>query len=145
MKLQIWDTAGQEKFRTITYTYYKGAQGVILAYDCSDLNSFKNIGAWMEQISEHASEDVAKILICTKCDVDPSKRVVTKQMGEEIAEQFGLKHFETSAKLDYGVKQAFDYIANEVRLNTDKSKTNTDNKRVRVGQSSSQNSKQSCC
>ena len=58
IKLQIWDTAGQERFRTITKTYYKGAHGIILVYDVTDDNSFKNIRNWVRQIEQNAQSNV---------------------------------------------------------------------------------------
>lgn len=75
MKLQIWDTAGQERFRTITTAYYRGAMGILLVYDVSDEQSFTNVRNWMRQIDQNAAENVTRILIGNKCDVDPSDRV----------------------------------------------------------------------
>ena len=68
VKLQIWDTAGQERFRTITQSYYKGAQGIVLAYDSTVESSFTNVSNWMQQIDQHASSDIEKMLVATKCD-----------------------------------------------------------------------------
>lgn len=75
VKLQIWDTAGQERFRTITTAYYRGAMGILLVYDVSDEQSFTNVRNWMRQIDQNAAENVTRILIGNKCDVDPSERV----------------------------------------------------------------------
>lgn len=75
VKLQIWDTAGQERFRTITTAYYRGAMGILLVYDVSDENSFTNVRNWMRQIDQNAAENVNRILIGNKCDVDASERV----------------------------------------------------------------------
>ena len=78
VKLQIWDTAGQERFRTITTAYYRGAMGILLVYDVSDENSFTNVRNWMRQIDQNAAENVNRILIGNKADVDaenPSERV----------------------------------------------------------------------
>mgnify|MGYP003709377803 CR=1 FL=1 len=75
VKLQIWDTAGQERFRTITTAYYRGAMGILLVYDVSDEQSFTNVRNWMRQIDQNAAENVTRILIGNKCDVDPSDRV----------------------------------------------------------------------
>ena len=63
VKVQIWDTAGQERFRTITKTYYKGAHGIILTYDVTDQNSFKNIRNWIKQIEANAQTNVCKVLV----------------------------------------------------------------------------------
>jgi Ras-related protein Rab-8A len=75
VKLQIWDTAGQERFRTITTAYYRGAMGILLVYDVSDETSFVNVRNWMRQIDQNAAENVNRILIGNKCDVDASERV----------------------------------------------------------------------
>ena len=112
IKLQIWDTAGQEKFRTITQTYYKGAMGIILAFDCSDQKSFDSIKSWMKQIEAHASPGVAKILIGNKSDLP--ERVVSTEKGQKLADDYKIKYFETSAKTGVNVIEAFDYIANEI-------------------------------
>ena len=70
VKLQIWDTAGQERFRTITTAYYRGAMGILLIYDVSDENSFVNVRNWMRQIDQNAAENVNRVLIGNKADVD---------------------------------------------------------------------------
>lgn len=75
VKLQIWDTAGQERFRTITTAYYRGAMGILLVYDVSDESSFANVRNWMRQIEQNAAENVNRILIGNKADIDPSERV----------------------------------------------------------------------
>ncbi len=75
VKLQIWDTAGQERFRTITTAYYRGAMGILLVYDVADDVSFGNVRNWMRQIQQNAAENVNRVLIGNKCDVDKSERV----------------------------------------------------------------------
>jgi Ras-related protein Rab-8A len=75
VKLQIWDTAGQERFRTITTAYYRGAMGILLVYDVSDETSFVNVRNWMRQIDQNAAENVNRVLIGNKCDVDATERV----------------------------------------------------------------------
>jgi Ras-related protein Rab-8A len=77
IKLQIWDTAGQERFRTITTAYYRGAMGILLVYDVTDESSFNNIRNWIRNIEQHASDNVNKILVGNKADMDESKRVGT--------------------------------------------------------------------
>ena len=98
VKLQIWDTAGQERFRTITTAYYRGAMGIMLVYDITNAKSFDNIAKWLRNIDEHANEDVERMILGNKCDMD-DKRVVTKERGEEIAREHNIKFLETSAKV----------------------------------------------
>mmetsp|Transcript_21497 Transcript_21497/g.31211 ORF Transcript_21497/g.31211 Transcript_21497/m.31211 type:complete len:211 (+) Transcript_21497:100-732(+) len=114
VKLQIWDTAGQERFRTITTAYYRGAMGILLVYDISDESSFSNVRNWMRQIEQNAAENVNRILIGNKSDVDPSDRKVTHAQGKALADEFGIKFFETSAKMNTNVDEAFLAIASDI-------------------------------
>ncbi|EGR34677.1 Ras family protein, putative [Ichthyophthirius multifiliis] len=118
VKLQIWDTAGQERFKTITVNYYKGAMGIVLAYSVTDPNSFKNIADWMKQINEHADANVKKIIIANKCDMKDDRKVSQKE-GEELAEKYGVKYFETSAKDGQNIGEAFKSIAKQALDNID--------------------------
>jgi len=115
LKLQIWDTAGQERFRTITTAYYRGAMGILLVYDVTDEQTFNNIRNWMRQIQQHASENVNKVLIGNKCDM-LDKKVVETSRGQALADEFGIKFYETSAKKNMNVDQAFTDIARHVML-----------------------------
>lgn len=69
------DTAGQERFRTITTAYYRGAMGIILVYDVTDPKTFENIKNWIRNIEENASADVEKILLGNKCELEDRRQV----------------------------------------------------------------------
>ncbi|ORZ36370.1 ras family-domain-containing protein [Catenaria anguillulae PL171] len=114
IKLQIWDTAGQERFRTITTAYYRGAMGILLIYDVTDERSFNNIRNWIRNIEQHASAGVNKILVGNKCDV-ADKKVISKEQGQELADEFGIKFIETSAKSNIGVEEAFFSLAKDIK------------------------------
>ncbi|CAH2293381.1 ras-related Rab-8A [Pelobates cultripes] len=119
IKLQIWDTAGQERFRTITTAYYRGAMGIMLVYDITNEKSFDNIKNWIRNIEEHASADVEKMILGNKCDVN-EKRQVSKEKGEKLALEYGIKFMETSAKANINVENAFFTLARDIKAKMDK-------------------------
>ena len=88
--VQIWDTAGQDRFRAITKNYYKGAHGIILIYDVTNQKTFENVRNWVTQIRENASEKAIIYIVGNKID-DKQNKVVTKEDGEKMAKEFDLK------------------------------------------------------
>jgi len=114
IKLQIWDTAGQEKYRTITSAYYRSAQGILLCYDVTDEKSFNNVANWVRNIDEHANASVNRVLVGNKCDM-PEKRVISTERGKALAAKYGIKFFETSARANQGVTEAFMALTKDVK------------------------------
>jgi Ras-related protein Rab-1A len=114
IKLQIWDTAGQERFRTITSSYYRGAHGIIVTYDVTDQESFNNVKQWLNEIDRYANENVNKLLVGNKCDLE-DKRVVDKATAQAFAEEIGVQYIETSAKNATNVEEAFMKMAGEIK------------------------------
>jgi small GTP-binding protein len=121
VKLKVWDTAGQERFSNITSQYYKGADGIVVVYDVTDFASFEKVKNWMGQIKENATNDLlCIILLGNKCDCHSEKRVVTAEMGEKLAEELKVKHFETSALENIGINDAFERLAKDIMKNKDR-------------------------
>ncbi|KAM6959076.1 ras-related protein Rab-1A-like [Aplochiton taeniatus] len=120
VKLQIWDTAGQERFRTITSSYYRGAHGIIIVYDVTDQESFNNVKQWLEEIDRYACENVSKLLVGNKCDLD-NKKVVDCATAQELATSLKIPFLETSAKNASNVERSFLTMASEIqkRLGSD--------------------------
>ncbi|MCQ2815743.1 MAG: Rab family GTPase [archaeon] len=106
VKVQIWDTAGQEQFQAITRSYYKGAVGALVVYDITRKDSFEHISNWLREIKQHGSQDVVILLIGNKCDLE-DKRAVTYEEGQKLADDNGLIFLETSAKDNTNVSEAF--------------------------------------
>ncbi|XP_050525185.1 ras-related protein Rab-8A-like isoform X2 [Daktulosphaira vitifoliae] len=119
IKLQIWDTAGQERFRTITTAYYRGAMGIMLVYDVTSERSFNNVRTWMRNIEENASADVEKMLLGNKCEMD-SSRQVSKERGEQLACEYGVRFLEVSARTGQGVEEAFTTLARDIKGKTER-------------------------
>ena len=113
------DTAGQERFRTITTAYYRGAMGIMLVYDVTNEKSFENIKNWIRNIEENASADVEKMLLGNKCELT-SKRQVSKERGEALAIEYGIKFMETSAKSSINVEEAFFTLARDIKAKMEK-------------------------
>uniref|UniRef100_A0A3B1JZG1 small monomeric GTPase n=1 Tax=Astyanax mexicanus TaxID=7994 RepID=A0A3B1JZG1_ASTMX len=132
IKLQIWDTAGQERFHTITTSYYRGAMGIMLVYDISNAKSFENISKWLRNIDEHANEDVERMLLGNKCDME-DKRIVPKAKGEQIAREHGIRFFETSAKANINIEKAFLTLAEDILRKTPVKEPNSENVDISTG------------
>ncbi|KAJ4747098.1 hypothetical protein LUZ62_052470 [Rhynchospora pubera] len=152
VKLQIWDTAGQERFRTITTAYYRGAMGILLVYDVTDESSFNNIRNWIKNIEQHASNNVNKILVGNKADMDESKRAVPTSRGQQLADEYGIKFFETSAKTNLNVEQVFFTIARDIkqRITSESENPKPAEATLKISNTDSQNTaeaaaKSSCC
>lgn len=124
IKLQIWDTAGQERFRTITSSYYRGAHGIIVVYDVTERESFKSVSNWFGEIGRYASENVNKLIIGNKSDLE-SKKVVTFEEGKSLADSYGVKFLEASAKSSTNVEAAFTTMAGEIKARVASSATAT--------------------
>ncbi|KAH9849121.1 ras-domain-containing protein [Lenzites betulinus] len=106
VKLSIWDTAGQERFRTITSSYYRGAQGIILVYDVANRESFEALPKWFSELETYVSSAVVKIIVGNKVDKEFSRQVPTTE-GEAFAKRMGALFVEASAKTAVGVEDAF--------------------------------------
>jgi len=106
IKLQIWDTAGQERFHTITVSYYRNAHGIFLVYDITRRESFENVTNWVRQVQQNAKEDVERMLIGNKADME-DQRQVAKERGKQLAMEFSMPFVETSCKTGENVEKAF--------------------------------------
>ncbi|XP_071807260.1 ras-related protein Rab-13-like isoform X2 [Asterias amurensis] len=110
IKMQLWDTSGQERFRSMTQAYYRGAAGVMLVYDVTEGRTLEGLYGWLSDIKTYAPEDVDIILLGNKCDT-VEQRMVSFEAGEEFARRHGLKFFETSAQDNTNISDAFESMA----------------------------------
>ena len=112
VKVQIWDTAGQEKYKSITNAYYKGAKGAFVVYDITNKNSFDNADNWLNNLRASADKKCSIILIGNKSDLE-NKREVSIEQGEEKAKNSEIAFMETSALSGDNIYKAFEMMINE--------------------------------
>jgi len=122
IKIQIWDTAGQEAFQAITRTYYKGAVGALLVYDISRKETFTHAVKWLEEVRNNSSKQIVVILIGNKKDLE-NKRQVSFEEGESFAKENGLMFLEVSAKTAHNIEEAFSLSAKQILNNIESSKS----------------------
>ena len=111
----------KERFKNIIASYYRGAHGILLIYDVTDKDSFKNLSNWIIEIEKNSSKQVLKVLIGNKTDLE-DKRVVTYNQGKEFADTYGLKYIETSAKKNLNVNEAFETLGRELIIASEEKK-----------------------
>ncbi len=140
IKLQLWDTAGQERFQMITSSYYRGAHGIIIVYDITCKESFKNIKNWLHQINQYANEKVLKIIVGNKSDLQ-DKRVIEQKEVEDFCKENDIYHIETSAKNSSNIKDIFLYLSEKLRKKT----IHPNNNNIKILQGSEVNKRNSCC
>ena len=150
VKFQIWDTAGQDRFRTITASYYRGSNAVILCYDITDKNTFQNINKWLEEVKNFSVGTPLLILCGTKTDLE-EKRVVSYEEAEEYAKINNMRFFESSSKNNSNVKEIFELIA-ENKITTVCTLTDTfdksdmrSRKKINLQPSGKNENNSSCC
>ena len=147
IKMQIWDTAGQERFRNVISSYFRGSHGILLIYDITNRDSFKNLENWLIEIEKNASQNVLKILIGNKNDL-VNDREIQSEEGQAFANRNGMEFIETSAKMNTNVTEAFEALAKlMMQFNSEKKTVLSKNEPKTLKASSGQdlNKKKKCC
>lgn len=106
VKLQVWDTGGQERYRPVLTTCYRNAHGIIIVYDVTNEKSFANLNQWMTEVAEFAKPDLPKMLVGNKSDLD-ERRSVSEDVARQFAKEKGMTYIETSAIKTSNIKEAF--------------------------------------
>ena len=114
IRMQIWDTSGEEKFKAIAKNFYRGAHGVLLIYDICEKNSFLDVKSWIEQIIENTdNDDIVMILCGNKCDME-KERNISRNEGENLANSYKIPFFECSAKENINIDEIFNTMAKNI-------------------------------
>lgn len=117
VKLQCWDTAGQEKYRSITQSYYRNADAVIMVFDLTNQGSFASIPKWLMDVQRYTNKNAVKVLVGNKTDLKGAKRMVNSRSAANLAEFEDLLYIETSAKWDDNIETLFTELAEQLREN----------------------------
>ncbi|KAH7112189.1 P-loop containing nucleoside triphosphate hydrolase protein [Dendryphion nanum] len=143
MKLSLWDTAGQETYKSITRSYFRGASGALLVFDISRKNTFLSATSWLNDLRQIAEEGIVVVLVGNKSDLaaastvsgqdESNKRQVTKEEAEEWCKANGvMQYVETSAKSGDGVERAFLEVAERIYQNIEAGKYDLNDRRSGV-------------
>jgi small GTP-binding protein len=143
MKLSLWDTAGQETYKSITRSYFRGASGALLVFDISRRNTFLSATSWLNDLRQIAEEGIVVVLVGNKSDLasastvsgqqEENKRQVTKEEADEWCRANGvMQYVETSAKSGEGVERAFLEVAERIYQNIEAGKYDLNDRRSGV-------------
>lgn len=136
MKLSLWDTAGQETYKSVTRSYFRGASGALLVFDLSRKQTFQHVTDWLSDLRQIAEPDIVVILVGNKADLtqqEENKREVTKEEAEEWAKRNGvMEYVETSAKSGENVENAFMRVAERIFQNIQAGKYDLNDRRSGV-------------
>ena len=117
IRMNIWDTAGQDRFRNIAKNYFKGSNAVIFVFDVNSKQTLEKIKFWIENVKEHSSEDnIIEVIVGNKIDIE-GKHEVTKEEMKTLGKEIGIQIFETSAKTGEGINEVFTYLVNQLIQN----------------------------
>ena len=144
VKIQIWDTAGEERFRNIAKNYFIHANGFLIIYDISCKESFEKVKFWYDQIQSNAPEDIKYIIVGNKCDLEEN-REVKREEGINLSKEYKCNFFETSAKDGINVNEIFQTLADDIMKDLKKNSGIANGKSSQVLKKSSKQKKKGCC
>lgn len=139
-RIQVWDTAGQEKFRNITTSYFRRAHGIALVFDVSKETTFEHVTDWMDSIKANTTSDIPVVLIGNKCDLEKTVKV---EDAETLAREFGVPLFWTSALSGDNVSTVFCELAKLI-IKSQQGETKPEAE-VELEQSHGKKKKDGCC
>lgn len=118
-KLQVWDTAGQDRFKCVVTSFYRGSHGVMICFDITDLDSFRNVENWFEEVKRYCPEQTPVILVGTKADLQ-AKRMVPYSTIKAYIEKRNISYIETSSKTNENIEKSFDDLSRTLVAHVDR-------------------------
>ena len=150
IKAQIWDTAGQEKYKSITGAYFKGSKGALVVYDITQKSTYESLEKWVNDLKSAGDPKITIILIGNKSDLEENRQV-SKEQGEEKAISFGCAFLKTSAMNGSNIDKAFNLMIKEIfeKFSSDSSEdkelgTNVKGEDVKLDKVKDKNKKKCC-
>ena len=148
-KLFLYDTTGQEKYKSIALNIIKNAQGIILMYDITDRKSFESIPDWIKSVKDAKGSNFPMILLGNKLDKE-DVRVIKEKEGKELADEYKIKFFETSNKTGTNIQEAGMALVNEILKinnleNRENSMSNNNNTRLSIKNTKVKKESKRCC
>ena len=148
VSVKLWDTVGQERFKALTISFFRNAEGVVIAYDVTNSESFDNLKFWISSIKTNLFEKnifIPIIIIGNKIDLE-DMRDISKDVASAFAKENNFKYFETSAKTGEGVDEAFRDLVNQILANSDKNEEATiERKSVKIEEKKTEKQKKKGC
>ena len=115
IRIKIWDTAGQERYKSLTQGFFRNAQGIMVVYDVTNMETFDNLQYWIKSIKTHVGSEKDQIpVIVIGNKIDATEREVERSSGEKFAADLNYDYFETSAKTGEGVEKCVNYLVEKV-------------------------------
>lgn len=147
INLHIWDTAGQEKYRSLIPMYYKDAQVAILVYDVTNIKSFNYLKTWVQELKEQGPEDVLMVIVGNKIDlIKNNEENVSSEKAELFTKELNGIFMLISAKENYFVENLFEEIIKNVEKdNKNEKKSKIYGSKILNQNESTNNDKKTCC
>ena len=142
VKLQIWDSAGQERFRNITSSYYRNCAGIIVVYDITKHDTFDRVSGWIEEVKKFVPT-APLMVVGNKCDLE-EQRTVSKEEGQELCNKHGCSFVESSAKTAMGIDEVFEEMTKQLIKDAESKPKTEPSNQVSIKASSNSN-KKGCC
>ena len=145
IRLKIWDTAGQEKFRSIQKQYYRNSDGILLVFDVTKFETFNVLEEWINSIKNQTSNDIIVVLVGNKIDLN--NKVISDDEIKNFANDNKFKYFLTSAATGKNINEVFDYIVKEIYKIKSKKKKNdsNNNNNKNLKKNYIKSNKKACC